>query len=398
MRRGLCPFCYHKIDRRRLWFLCLGNPGPGRARCTKEKNPKRQQETGHEEEMYPVFPPRAPWLPGALRRVLPRRMRCPHCRGETGRQVCPYCNTPLPSEFSDSFSPVIAMAGAASTGKTVYLTVLADQILNVIRPRFDADSHPIGDEGNRWLERNRDLILNRQLLPPITQRRPDGRSEPLLIKWRLRSFRFPRRYRSSYLSFLDVAGESLGTESGVRDLRFLARVHAFIILLDPFAISGLPERIGLPNEARSPTEALTVVQQVTEVLRTERAVRGMIRLPVAVVFAKADALRRGPGEEQLIDEAIFAPESDMGIYDDEAARSMHVSVREMLHDLNADAITQVFEKNYTDYRYFAVSSLGRPPNYEDGKSAGAVRPIRVSEPLVWLLAKYDLVPKGKADG
>jgi hypothetical protein len=88
----------------------------------------------------------------------------------------------------------------------------------------------------------------------------------------------------------------------------------------------------------------------------------------------------------------------MGIYDDEAARSMHVSVREMLHDLNADAITQVFEKNYTDYRYFAVSSLGRPPNYEDGKSAGAVRPIRVSEPLVWLLAKYDLVPKGKADG
>jgi hypothetical protein len=53
--------------------------------------------------------------------------------------------------------------------------------------------------------------------------------------------------------------------------------------------------------------------------------------------------------------------------------------------------------NYTNFRYFAVSSLGAEPDYEADRQAApvsesGVRPFRVDEPLVWLLSQFHVVP------
>ncbi|WP_436521807.1 hypothetical protein [Actinoplanes sp. HUAS TT8] len=386
MLKDICPFCYYRINRRRLWFTCRGIQKPGFRQCRRAINNKRLEATGQEEHMYPVFRSRLHWLPWPL--PIPRRATCPACRGRTGRHVCPHCNTPLPSKFRDSFSPVIAMAGARYTGKTVYLTVLADQIRGAIRKRFEADVSVCGDAGNRWLENSVENIMGGRRLPAITEQ-PDGRSEPLLFEWRRRNDR-ASRYRSSYLSFLDTAGEMLGTSRGVNELKFLAKVHAFIVLLDPFAITDLPTRIGLKEAARPHAEAVKVVQQVTEVLREEHGVKGMIDLPVAVVFAKVDALRNLPE----LSRKVFEPESQGNVYDAEQGRKIHESVREMLIDLGADDIDAAFQAHYTNFQYFAVSALGEPPDYANNKLAdgAVVHPIRVSEPLIWLLAKFGMIP------
>ena len=77
-----------------------------------------------------------------------------------------------------------------------------------------------------------------------------------------------RRYRSSYLSFLDTAGESLDTQRAIEELKFLTNVDAFILMLDPFTLPEAMERLGLPESA--PTAASTafdVLAQVTEALR-----------------------------------------------------------------------------------------------------------------------------------
>ncbi len=386
MLKDICPFCYHRINRRRLWFTCRGNPKPGYRRCRQQINDKRLEATGQGEPMFPVFTSRYHWLPWPL--PIPRRATCGGCRGRTGRHVCPHCNTPLPSKFRDSFSPVIAMAGARYTGKTVYLTVLADQIRSVIRKRFEADVMVCGDAGNAWLETNVESILKDRKLPPFTVQ-SNGRSEPLLFEWRRRNDR-ASQYRSSYLSFLDTAGEMLGTAKGVDELKFLAKVHAFIVLLDPFAITDLPSRIGLTEAARPHAEAIKVVQQVTEVLREEHGVKGMIDLPVAVVFAKVDALRDLPE----LSRKVFEPESRDNVYDAEQGRRIHESVREMLIDLGADNLDTFFQAHYTNFQYFAVSALGEPPDYANNTLApgAVVRPIRVSEPLIWLLAKFGMIP------
>ena len=52
------------------------------------------------------------------------------------------------------------------------------------------------------------------------------------------------------------------------------------------------------------------------------------------------------------------------------------------------------DANYKHYRYFALSSLGSPPDYETFTVAkGGVSPMRVADPLVWLLSWYRVVPR-----
>jgi len=71
----------------------------------------------------------------------------------------------------------------------------------------------------------------------------------------------------------------------------------------------------------------------------------------------------------------------------------------MLREWGASNIDDHMEHNYSNYRYFAVSSLGRPPDYEHYAVAeGGVRPLRVADPVVWLLSVYKLVPRRRGGG
>jgi len=385
-----CPFCYRRTNRLRPCFECSGMSAAGYSQCPKKPDPDRQRETGNDEPMYPVFAP--PWslLPS------PRRAHCPFCSGLTGQHVCAKCHTPLPAKFGGSFSPVIAMVGARSTGKTVYLTVVANHLRTVVRDRFGATVWLYGDDAFRALEANVEAIFDQGSLPALTEQR-DGRSEPLVFEWRRRR-RIFHRYQSSYLSFLDTAGESLGTRTGVQELKFLAGVDSFIVVLDPFTLPGARDRLTLPKGApTAESNAYEVLAQVTEVIRKAEGTprQGRSKKPIAVAFAKIDALRGVLGE----DHPIFGAEADGPWVDDAAGRAVHESVREMLREWGASNIDDHMEHNYSNYRYFAVSSLGRPPDYEHYAVAeGGVRPLRVADPVVWLLSVYKLVPRRRGGG
>ena len=388
-----CPYCYRRIDRLRLWFVCSGRPAPGYSRCEKTVNAARQRETGYEEPMYPVFRPQLKYLPS------PRQARCRSCRGVTGEPACPVCHTPLPPSFSGGFSPVIALVGAKSTGKTVYLVVLASQLLSDLRDRFRANTWLYGDDARDWLNTNVAAIFKQHILPALTQQQPGGRSEPLVFEWRRRrSGRVLRRYRSSYLSFLDTAGESLGTQRGVAELKFLTGVNAFIVALDPFTLPGARDMLNLPEgtpTAGSP--ALDVLGQVTGALRkANRANRaGRITMPIAVAFTKIDAFRDYLG----MGHPIFSPSPNDPWYDEAAGRAVHQAMRELLLDLGAREIDEFMDAHYARYRYFPVSSLGRPPDYQQNTVADdGVKPLRVTDPLVWLLSLYRLVPRRTGSG
>jgi hypothetical protein len=378
-----CPFCYRRVNWLRLPFVCCGRNAPGYRPCQQSVDPLRKSETLSEEPMYPVFPPPIRWIPS------PRRARCPDCRGRTGQHACPACHTPLPSDFGGR-SPVIGLIGATKSGKTVYLTVVANHLQTVLRDRFSADVSLFGDEARTWVNDSVHAILHVGKLPALTEQ-PTGRSEPLVFQWRKRSDGHFNNYRSSYLSFLDTAGESLGTQRGVMDLKFLTGVDAFIVMLDPFTLPDAAERLGLPQPApRAAADALHVLTQVTDVLRNAEGVprRGRSTKPMAVAFAKIDAFRAYLGD----DHPIFASEANRPCHDEAASRAVHDAIRELLRNWGARDIDDHMEANYVNYRYFALSSLGRPPDYERFRVAqGGVRPMRVADPLVWLLSLYKLV-------
>ncbi len=384
-----CPFCYQRINRLQLLLVCSGRNAPGYPHCAEDVDAVRRKEARSEEPMYPVFSPRPSWLP------TPRQAWCPYCRGRTGQHACPACHTPLPADFGGGFSPVIALIGATKTGKTVYLTVGANHLRTVLRDRFAADVSLYGDAAYKWLNENVDAIFVRGKLPELTEQR-DGRSEPLVFQWRRRSGRVFQRFRSSYLSFLDTAGESLGTKRGVAELEFLTSVDAFILLLDPFTLPEAGARLVPPEAAGSTAaDAFSVLTQVTNAVRDAEGVRSGSRSkkPIAVAFAKIDAFRAELGAEH----PIFAAEADGPWHDEKAGLAVHDSMRELLRKWGGRDIDDHMDLNYKNYRYFALSSLGRPPDYETFTVAeGGVSPLRVADPLVWLLSWYKVVPRRRS--
>ncbi|MFY1693294.1 hypothetical protein [Plantactinospora sp. WMMB782] len=404
MPRLACPFCYHRIDGAMLWYQCMGKGSADRDGCLPIDDAARRRETGFAEPMLPTFPP-----PRGQRWRPTSKAYCPDCDGGTGMRACPCCHTPLPANFGESRGPLIAMVGAKGTGKTVYMTVLARELRSPgLRRRFDADIRLTGDgQGGfrsplQWLENNVDrMFVGHQLFPATTQA-IKGRQEPLVFEWRAerRSWLRDRRmlhtrpvYNTSYLSFYDTAGEDLSRQAQAYDLEYIGAADALILLLDPFMLPKARERLNLPDSAITSTEAtIDVLSRVTESLRAYLGVPGhrRIRKPLAVAFAKMDAFFEELGEGH----PLRREPGQVPAYDDALGRDTHEHVRALLRGWQGDDIDTHLRFNYETFRYFFVSALGAPPDYDNAMvDDGGVRPYRVNEPLLWLLSRFGVVPR-----
>ncbi|GAA4719998.1 zinc ribbon domain-containing protein [Phytohabitans rumicis] len=384
-RRVSCPYCYHRIDGRRLWYQCTGRGSPGKAGCTPVPDPERERETGVFEPSRPAFAPpgRGPFSPA--------KASCATCGSETGIRVCPCCHTPLSTNFGGSASPLIAMVGAKGTGKTVYLHVLAHELLNGTRRRFDADVR--ASSGSAKIDVS--SVMNDRALFAQTAQAIGGRRDPFVFEWRR-----PRRvtgYETTYLSFYDTAGEDLTNIGTTHDLAYLGAADALILLLDPFMIPHARDQISLPDTAVGTKEStVDVVNRVTETLRAAHGIRSSrnIKLPIAVAFAKIDAFFDLLGPDHPL---VRQPAHPSAQYDDVAGQATHEHVRALLHSWEADDIDAHLRYNYANFRYFAVSSLGAAPDYDArAVHVNGVQPFRVDEPLVWLLSQFGVVRRGGA--
>jgi hypothetical protein len=412
MSQLACPFCYHQIDGAVLWFQCKGRGTAQRDGCVAIVDDARTRETGFSEPMLPTFaPPRG-------QRKSARKAFCSSCGGITGIRACSCCHTPLPANFGQSFSPLIAMVGAKGTGKTVYLTVLAKELRSrELRTRFSADVRLTGDgqggfrSPQGWLKHNVDRMFNDHRLFDKNPQAINGRQEPLVFEWRgLSQSRWAgdlRRlsrgqldqvgnpvYTTSYLSFYDTAGEDLGSLRSAHDLDYIGAADALILLLDPFMLPKARERLNLPPSAITSSEpTIDVLSRVTESLRTSLGVDGSVRIakPIAVAFAKMDAFFGDLGDDHPLREEPSASEP---AYDEQFGQATHEHVAALLREWQGDDIDIHLRYNYENFRYFFVSALGAEPDYDTAMvEPGGVQPYRVNEPLLWLLSHFRVVPR-----
>lgn len=396
MAKTTCPFCYRPIKPRDILFVCSGRSAPGMPRCRRAVDPRRTEETGYRGAMRPVFTLAEAWRE---RRFAPfgggDLANCPHCRASSGVRACPHCHTPLPPEFAESTSPLIAMVGAFGAGKTVYLVVLSHVLRHQLAARFDAAIRLTGDAqggettGVEWWQNNVRAVFDERRLSPQTGGALDGRREPVVFEWRKR-----RRggTRTSYLSFYDTAGEDFGGEDRARDLKYLASADALLLLLDPFMLKAARDEAGIPPDARRRDDDLLVaVESVTTALREARGRMGKrIDIPVAATFSKIDAFFGLLGPDHPI--RRVGPPGEF--YDEAAGADLHEHVRALLVDWGGNSVDGHLRTNYRDFRYFPVSALGEPP-VGGAISDRGVRPLRVEEPLLWLLSKFGVVASRK---
>lgn len=392
-----CPYCYHRIDQFRLHFQCTGFGAPGRTACVRQADEDRQRLTGYLESAFPTF------AVGSRGMVLRHRAPCPHCGGLTGVRACPVCHTPVTAGFAESRGPLIGMVGGKGAGKTVYLTVLNHELRHNIRRRFAADIRLTGDQQGgagspqAWLDGfERRLFTDKTLLDgtmPVT----DGRRAPVVLEWRQ-----PRRilgretFRTTVLSFYDAAGEDLTSQERVHTQSYLSVADGLILLLDPWQLPGARDHIDVPADVvRESEPPLSVLNRITELRRAADGIgiRSRISAPLAVVFAKIDALFPRLGEGHPLRTTPAA----RGCYDERAGNDAHEHVRSLLYEFDADDIDTHLRLHYKRFRYFAVSALGASPDYAGGRvdSRGVV-PFRVDEPLLWLLSQFGVIEKSRS--
>jgi hypothetical protein len=294
------------------------------------------------------------------------------------------------------------MVGGTAAGKTVYLTVLNKLLREVISGPFHADVHLVGEQQagsnsiHEWLQRyEQALFTNRQLFG-TTPPSPSGRRVPLVLQWRHPLKKFGRRtkYQGTILSFCDAAGEDILTQERAERQRYLKSADGLIVLLDAYQLPKVRDEVLLPTDNREPRHLVdSVLAIVTEALRSNLANASMIKVPVAVVVAKFDVI------EQLLPEGHFLRQARARAgngYDEQFGANMHEHVRALLYSKNADAVDRHMQANYARFRYFAVSSLGALPNYDDREvSERGVQPKNVVEPLLWLMNLEGIIGRVK---
>ncbi len=398
-----CPYCYNLINQAKLAYQCLGRGVPGGSRCTKREDERRQQLTNVRTAAYPTFvsPPSSPLFSGLFRKS--RQVACPHCGGRTGVRACPACHTPLSSIFAESRSPLVGMVGGKGAGKTVYLSVLHHELRTTVRRRFHADIRLSGDQQGgvgsprQWLEDYEEQLFRHGRLFEQTAGALDGLRAPVVIEWRQPQRRFGRQtFGTTVLSFYDAAGEDLTSQDRVHTQAYLGVANGLVLLLDPWQLPGVMDRIDVPASAvREAEPPLEVLNRITELLRVSHSVKASrrVKVPLAVVFAKMDAFFPLLGGNHPL---LTKPAALLG-YAETAGHDTHEHVRAMLHEYGADDIDAHLTHNYANFRYFAVSALGAAPDYAAKEvDAGGVQPFRVEEPLLWLLSGFGVIGRSRS--
>lgn len=297
---------------------------------------------------------------------------------------------------------MIGLLGAKGSGKTVLMTVLVRQ-LREVGLRFDADiriatENPDGYQALSDYRSNREIPLFEHRVLPVgtTQLAMRAYATPVVLRWRRESRRRFGRHdlRSTMLSLVDTAGEDLNDLDTAFILAYTSVCDGLIITLDPFALPGARARLDLPEAAIQvdPDVPFDVISRITELIRTERNVKGSKRIntPVAIAVTKMDAFY------QTLDRnnPIMAMPRAMPFYDDIDGQAVHEHTLSLLHEWNASDIDRHLQLNYSNFRYFAISALGAEPDYMTGTLApGGVQPHRVEDPVLWLMSKFGTVPR-----
>jgi hypothetical protein len=378
-----CPFCFRRMDPAHLALQCAGR---GDTECAKAPDEARERLTGSTRETYPTFTPPEGRDGQAV--------GCPQCAGLTSRRACPQCHTALPIDFSDFKGPMIGMLGARNSGKTVLSIVLVKQLRDTTGKRFDADVEVATDDPD-WRRGPSDYrayregpLLRDGRLPPSAVAPGAGGpwpAPPVLLSWRREVTGMARRasVRSALFSLTDTVNAG----------QYLSACDGLIIVVDPLPLPGARAMLGLPPAGAKPDEdaAQRAIGGITEMLRVEHNVKDSkkVPIPVAVAFSKIDALYPALGRDNPLHRAAPA----LPAYAEADGRAVHQQMLALLERWRAQDIDTHMRLNYADFRYFGVSALGTAPGHGTSTVAPAkMRPHRVEDPALWLLARTGIVP------
>lgn len=295
----------------------------------------------------------------------------------TLKKVCPsghpwgIGSEPLPSYF-------VAVVGGQSAGKTCYMTMAVQGILDGVKGsnRLWADFE---SDKDRTGHNKRLCILREGHKLPETHR---GVPEAMVMRLHI------DKQRDTRLYFYDAAGEEYSRlERDIsEEFEFFEDLTGVILLVDPLGLPELHQKIKTKSSAawKSLGVSQTPFEDVVASLR--RNVRRFLRygqsgrsdVPVAVVINKVDVPIIST---RIGSEAVQRASTTHNLSKEDGYGVEHQLCRTALVEWGASKEISALENDFARIRYFSCSSLGRAP---DGSGQPFVAE-RVLPPLLWLL-------------
>lgn len=389
-----CPMCFTELSLDKYAFTLRGTGNQGTL------NPVASDYAGYSVYHEGLLPMERPagnenWLPNPGQALVESGAPA---GSELEAEVCPECYYPLPDDWRQSQVTCVGLSGARASGKSLYIAVV-----------IKALSHYLVSRGSRMVPVNEttaddyaavyeNQLFGAQKLLVTTSRadNPVGRLRPLIYSLGIING------RRQYIVLRDVPGEELENlpASDQRlHLSFLSRADGIIFMFDPLAIEGIRRRLQdlVPAQIQTigdPSVVLNNLQILSQ--------GGLGSGRFAVVLSKFDALQH----LRNVDDAQWSPimsnpgagfmrqAADGANFDENDSQLVSAEVRSLLKLIGGEEIvTQVRNPHVgqpAPHRFFAVSSLGEPPEGENISSLG-IAPYRVLDPLLWILAEKGAV-------
>jgi hypothetical protein len=398
--RLYCPYCYEGFAERQIEFRCTGQISRTGQRCNPETDEPLRQRTGFSGALPPTFA-----ADGRLASA-----ECPRCRDDSTIRVCPVCHSQLPVFFGKVRSRLIGLVGAKESGKTVFMTVLVHELMHDLGQQLEAAISGADDSTRHRFGRDYEKPLYRDsLLLPPTQTAGLRNRVPLVFRftvaghgwfaWNGWQGRKEASRRSepqhTLLSFFDAAGEDLRSQQSVEQhVRYLAAADGIVLVLDPLQMAGARALVRpgtrLPELATADDQPVTVLENITDLILAKegRKPRHQIRKPLAIVFAKMDALL----DTLSPTSPLRQPPPRTPYLDERDSLAVHHEMQRLLARWEGTRIDQITRLHYRRARYFGVSALGETPTDDNHVSARGIRPIRIGDPFIWTLAQLAALP------
>lgn len=316
--------------------------------------------------------------------------------GESTRErICPCCHNPLPPNYGKYPVHFIATVGITSSGKTVYLSQLMKN-MDGIMANVGLGTLSMTEGDARFIKEHpvkKDIPLPRGTTPGTL-------SEPLF---------YVILSKGTYhtLVFYDVAGENCVDPEGMEKFGpFVEHADGIIMILDPDQFSRVRE--DTDDDIAGPK---AVLKAMFNSFLSSKNQGGKTDVPLALTISKSDKLYNHPlisPNSNLFQEIRF-DEKNQG-FDSQQYRNVMGEVRKFLRDVNEGRqLTMILESCFEKYGLFAFTALNCDVKEEEVVEDGVRKkvampvshpsPIRIEEPLLWLLNQFGIVREtGSAQG
>jgi len=339
---------------------------------------------------------------------IPKSSECPECKHKTFKIVCPSCHNTLPESTLLGRDMIISVVGSRDTGKSHFVGVIIRELIDRISVKFDGAMIAFDDSMKRYeLNFGQRLYVDLQkldLTQSSEQNVNNGAYKPLIFTLNMKNKGlFSESIDSFTFVFFDTAGEDLNeidTMSTVN--KYICKSAGIIFLLDPMQIPAIVNQLDEKTVKRASsvgwrhaTRSDDIMSRVSMLIRNDKKMSSSqkISTPVAAVFSKFDAIVSiVPHDCPVLD---ISPHCDAGALVMSDWHNVNTEIKNLLKAWGASSFIQQLEINYTNYSYFAASSLGLGNSPRSDSHIERPRPHRIEDALLWILMENKVIKSKK---